>query len=329
MPSESRLRTVHTEETAFQDDKVRPETLEACQITKDWDPPSDPQEFPEGGLVGWITAFGSFLVQFCGFGYTASFGVYQDFYAQHYLTNETSSAISWIGSTNAFLQVTIFSLFMLSLSKPDQYYQIYLSQGIGLGVASGLMYIPSVAVISHHFRRRRTLVMTFVATGASLGAIIHPIMLNNLFNGPLGLPMGSVQAQVNYIVAARKCICDVPFVLTIAGCFLFQVGFFYPLFFFQLDSIKHGRLTSGFIAAFTGVPNLVIIATFSCGVIILGMIGLSNLASVVVLCVVYGYFSGLYNGISVPLLALLTPDLSELGIRKLDRNTHIRHSAII
>ncbi|KAG1727502.1 major facilitator superfamily domain-containing protein [Suillus lakei] len=257
----------------------------------------------------------------------------------------------------SFLQS--FSLFMLSLSKPDQYYQIFLSQGLGMGIASGLIYIPSVAVISHHFRRRRTLVLTFVATGSPLGAIVHPIMLNNLLNGPIGFANGvrasagllsaflltaclcmrtrldAPATPVNYIVAARKCIRDVPFVLMIAGGFLFQIGFFYPLFFFQLDSIKHGisikfsfyslvilnasncvgRVTSGFIAAFTGVPNLIIISTMLCGVLILGMIGLSSLTSVVVLGVLYGYSSGLNTALAAPLMAISTPDLSELGAR--------------
>lgn len=335
--------------------------------------------------MGWpLLGPHRFLVQFCGFGYAASFGVYQDFYTQHYLTNETSSAISWIGSTSAFLLMTVglvsgslhdrgyfyyliivgsslqsFCLFMLSWSKPDQYYQIFFSQGLGLGIAFGLLYIPSMAVISHHFRQRRTLVMTFVATGSSLGAIIHPIMLNHLVNGPLGFAKG-VRASaglissllltaclcmrtrldppatpVNYIVVARKCICDVPFILMIAGGFLFQISFYYPLFFFQLDSIKHGisvnfsfyslailngsnfigRLTSGFIEAFTGVLNLTIMASISCGALILGMIGLSSLASVVVLGVLYGYFSGLNTAMAAPLVATLTPDLSELGAR--------------
>jgi hypothetical protein len=83
--------------------------------------------------------------------------------------------------------------------------------------------------------------MTFVATGSSLGAIIHPIMLNNLINGPLGFANG-VRASAglislflltaclcmrtrldppatpaNYIVAARKCIHDVPFILYATG----------------------------------------------------------------------------------------------------------------
>ncbi|KIK39965.1 hypothetical protein CY34DRAFT_56231, partial [Suillus luteus UH-Slu-Lm8-n1] len=367
---------------ALQEDKERSETLEACQVAKYWNPPPSPHEFPEGDLAAWATAFGAFLIQFCGFGYTASFGVYQDFYTQHYLINETSSAISWIGSTNAFLMTAMglvsgslhdrgyfyylviagsclesFSLFMLSWSKPDQYYQIFFSQGLGLGIASGLMYIPTMAIISHHFRRRRTLVMTFVATGSSLGAIIHPIMLNNLFNGPLGFANGvRVSAglissclltaclcmrtrldlpakPVNYLATARKCICDVPFMLLIAGAFLFQLGFYYPLFFFQLDTIKHGisvnfsfyslvilngsncigRVTSGLIAGITGVPNLTIMSSILCGVLIFGMIGLSSLASVVVLGVLYGYSSGLNTAMAAPLMTTLTPELSELG----------------
>ncbi|KAG1820096.1 major facilitator superfamily domain-containing protein [Suillus variegatus] len=384
MAAESELRMVHAEAASLQDDKEGPEISEACRVSKHWDPPSSPHEFSEGGWAGWATAFGAFLVQFCGFGYITSFGVYEDFYTQHYLANETSSAISWIGSTSASLLMLVglvsgslhdrgyfyhliiagsflecLSLFMLSLSKSDQYYQIFLSQGLGLGIATGLLYIPSVAIISHHFRQRRTLVMTFVATGSSLGAIIHPIMLNNLLNGPLGFSNGvrisaglisiflltaclcmrtrldPPATPVNYIAAARKCIHDVPFVLLIIGGFLFQVGFYYPLFFFQLDSIQHGisvhfsfyslvilngsnclgRFTSGFIARFTGVVNLATVAAILCSVLIFGMIGLSSLASVVVPGVIYGYLSGMNVAMAPPLMATLTPDVSELGAR--------------
>ncbi|KAG2076074.1 MFS general substrate transporter [Suillus decipiens] len=368
-----------------QQDKEGSETLEESHLAKDSNLSSHPHEFPEGGLAAWMTTFGAFLIQLCGFGYTTSFGVYQDFYTQHYLTNETSSAISWIGSLNTFLATAVgiisgslydrgyfyhllitgsllqsFFLFMLSLSKPNQYYQIFLAQGVGLGIASGLVYVPSIAVISHYFRRRRTLAMTFVAAGSSLGAIIHPIMLNNLLNASrLGfgnsvrVSAGFVSlllliaclcirtrldpptTPVNYIVVAKKCIDDAPFLFMIAGGLFFQTGFYFPLFYIQLDSIKHGlsvtfsfyslvilnvsncvaRVMSGFIARFTGVPNLVIFATISGGVLILGMIGLSSLVSVVVLGVIYGYFAGLYIAMMAPLAATLTPDLSELGAR--------------
>lgn len=53
-----------------------------------------------------------------------------------------------------------------------------------------------------------------------------------------------------------------------------------------------GRVTSGYIAAWTGVAQLTIASTVASGILILGMIGLNSLASVVVLGVIYGYFSG-------------------------------------
>ncbi|OJA21397.1 hypothetical protein AZE42_01919 [Rhizopogon vesiculosus] len=237
MESQSSTRTVFTEPRAFGDEDKEDSEILASPVVKHSDTPSPLDEFPEGGLTAWTTTFGVFLVQFCGFGYTTSFGVYEDFYNEHYLTNETSSAISWIGSCNAFL-------------------------------------ITAVCLIS-----------------------------------------GSLYDR--------------------AGGFFFQAGFYYPLFFFQLDSIKHGistsfsfyslvilntsncvgRVTSGYIAAYIGVPNLIVIATISCGVIILGMIALNSLASVVVLGVFYGYCAGLYIAMVAPLMATLTPDISELGGR--------------
>lgn len=58
-------------------------------------------------------------------------------------------------------------------------FQIFLCQGLALGLGGGMLYVPSVAIVSHYFRRRRNLVMTIVASASSLGAVIHPIMLNN------------------------------------------------------------------------------------------------------------------------------------------------------
>ncbi|KAG2356841.1 major facilitator superfamily domain-containing protein [Suillus spraguei] len=328
------------------------------------------QEFPEGGLAAWSTAFGSFLMLFCGLGYASSFGVYRDFYTRHYLTHDASFAISFIGSSNGFLGSAVslisgtlydrgyfyhliiigsflqsFSLFMLSLAKPDQYYQIFLAQSLGSGIVVGMLRVPSLAVVSHYFKRKRTLVMTFVTLGSSLGAIIYPIMLNNLFNGRIGFAngvrasagltsvlflvaclcmrtrLGPPTTPVNYIAAARKCFCDVPFIFAIVGAFLFETSLFYPSSYLQLDSIKHGlvilnasnsvgRVTAGYIAAYTGVLNLTVIAAISCGSLIFGLIGLKSLTSVVILGVLYGYFAGMYDAIVGPLVATLATPLN-------------------
>ncbi|KAG1807028.1 uncharacterized protein BJ212DRAFT_1580520, partial [Suillus subaureus] len=146
---------------------------------------SDP---PDGGFWAWATAFGCFLIQFCGFGYVSSFGVYQDFYTRIYLANQPPSAISWIGALTSFLadNVTLISgplydrgwfyqlmivgsalqslsLFALSFAKPGQFYLILMVQGVFSGFGMGLTYGPCMAVISQHFSKRRTLVMSLVA----------------------------------------------------------------------------------------------------------------------------------------------------------------------
>lgn len=71
---------------------------------------------------------------------------------------------------------------MLSLAQPNHFYQCFLSQGVCAGIGAGMLYVPSYAVVGHYFLKRRTLIMSIVASGSSLGAVIHPIMLNNTFN---------------------------------------------------------------------------------------------------------------------------------------------------
>ncbi|KAF7291350.1 MFS general substrate transporter [Mycena indigotica] len=166
-------------------------------------------EYPEGGITAWLTVLGAFMINFCGFGYTTAFGVYQDFYVRDYLSNSSPSAISWIGSVNALLGVAFslisgplydrgyvrpviylgcfiqaLSLFMLSFCQPQQLYQVLLTQGIGLGIGLGITYVPSVAVVSHYFHRRRSLVMALTQAGTPLGGLVHPILLNNLLPHP-------------------------------------------------------------------------------------------------------------------------------------------------
>ncbi|OAX31038.1 MFS general substrate transporter, partial [Rhizopogon vinicolor AM-OR11-026] len=289
----------------------------------------------------------------------------------------------WVGALTTFLAVNIalisgplydrgwfyhlmivgsllqsISLFMLSLAKPDQFYLVLLFQGLLAGIGIGLTYAPSIAIVSQHFSKRRTLVMSLTASGAPFGAVIHPIMLNHLLNGPIGFLRGvlisagfvstlllvaclSMRTRVlpapsaSYRLVARECSRDVLIVLMVVGSTIFQIGFYFPLFYLQLDSVNHGigvnfsfyslvilnvgafigRLTAGIIASHIGVLNMTIVSTVACSALMLSMIALSNIASVIVIGVIYGYFSGVYIALLVPLIAELTPDLSELGAR--------------
>ncbi|KAJ7464109.1 major facilitator superfamily domain-containing protein [Mycena latifolia] len=339
--------------------------------------------FPEGGFQAWATVAGAVLIQFCGFGYTASFGVYQDFYTREYLTQSSASAISWIGSVNALLIassglisgrlydrghfylllyggsfVLCFSLFMLSLCKPEQYYQVFLAQGLGAGLGAGTVYVPSVAVVSHYFDKRRALAMTIVASGASLGTIINPIMLNNTLHSRLGFG-NAVRTSAGLISGLSLLACllmhprfppsptppfwrslrrfsrDPAYIFATLSGTIFDVGFYFPIFYLQLDAIKHGispslsfyslvimnsasfvvRLVPAFFASKLGIINMVVAASGCGAVLMLSMIALKTVTSVVVIAVLYGFSSGVWIPLLPPLLAVLTDDLGELGLR--------------
>src|SRR4051794_9486812 len=56
---------------------------------------------PDGGFQAWLQVVGSFLLFFNGWGSVNAFGVFQTYYEKRGLSDP--SAISWIGSIQAFL----------------------------------------------------------------------------------------------------------------------------------------------------------------------------------------------------------------------------------
>jgi MFS family permease len=116
------------------------------------------------------------------------------------------------------------SLFALSFAKPGQLYlvssttnlivdgllirgdQAFMFQGVLAGFGMGLTYAPSIAVVSQHFSRRRTLAMSLATSGTPLGSMIHPIMLNYLLNGTVGFARG-VRASAGFVSALLLISC--------------------------------------------------------------------------------------------------------------------------
>ncbi|KAF5316574.1 hypothetical protein D9619_006464 [Psilocybe cf. subviscida] len=167
------------------------------------------------GARAWCTVLGAWLVQFCLLGLPLSFGVMESFYAQDYLSNFSPSTINWIGSTQLGLQFTlglliagvfdaghfrwisipasalfVFSLFMLSLAQKQQFYQIFLAQGLGVGIALGLLYTTSSSAVSQHFRKKRGFAMAIITTGGASGGAFFSIILSHFLNGPIGFAWG-------------------------------------------------------------------------------------------------------------------------------------------
>jgi hypothetical protein len=44
---------------------------------------------------------------------------------------------------------------MLSLADINHYYQLILSQGFGMGIGSGMLFMPALAIQAHHWRKNR------------------------------------------------------------------------------------------------------------------------------------------------------------------------------
>jgi hypothetical protein len=55
---------------------------------------------------------------------------------------------------------------MLSLAQPYHFYQHLLSQGFGMGIGMGFMFLPALSVPSHYFRAKRSVAMGIVMAGA-------------------------------------------------------------------------------------------------------------------------------------------------------------------
>ncbi|KAJ7336085.1 major facilitator superfamily domain-containing protein [Mycena albidolilacea] len=259
---------------------------------------SEAAAFPEGGFRAWATVAGAFLVRFCGFGYTTSFGVYQgNFRIGVHTIRQLGSAVL------RFLHARIFDR-IFSLGN-----FIFLAQGIGAGIGSGTMYVPSIAVVSHYFQKHRALAMAIVATGAPLGGVVHPIMLNNTlrslgFENAIRASAGLISGLL--IIAAllmrprlpppvthlpfwkslRRFSRDRAYVFTSIGIATYAIGVYFPIFYLQLNAVKHGinttlsfyslvmmnaasvvgRLAPGFFAERVGILKVLMVAA-GCGTV--------------------------------------------------------------
>ncbi|MCJ1306620.1 hypothetical protein MMC25_000263 [Agyrium rufum] len=158
---------------------------------------------PDGGIDAWLQVIGSFFLNMNNWGIINSFGIYQTFYETSLFTSSTSSDISWIGSTQAFLLLLIgvisgpiydagyfrtlifsgslfivFGLMMTSLVT--EYWQAMLAQGICVGIGAGLVFVPSFAIIPQYFARRKSFAIGIAASGSSVGGVLYPIVFHRI-----------------------------------------------------------------------------------------------------------------------------------------------------
>lgn len=65
--------------------------------------------------------------------------------------------------------LVVFGIMMLSLSTT--YWQVFLSQGICMGLGAGLLYIPSLALVGIWFDKKRAIALGIVMSGIAVGRL--------------------------------------------------------------------------------------------------------------------------------------------------------------
>ncbi|OBT58911.1 hypothetical protein VE04_00581 [Pseudogymnoascus sp. 24MN13] len=243
---------------------------------------------PDGGFAAWLQVLGAFLLFFNSWGIVNTFGVYQAFYQTSLLQSRKSSDISWIGTFGAFLLVslsiisgpifdrghvrglvvagtffTVFGLMMTSLST--EYYQLFLAQGVCVGLGGGLLFLPSVAIVATYFSTRRGIATGITAAGGSIGSVLYPIIFRKLQPqigfawttrviafialGTLSISIAIIKSRLPPPKQARamldiNALKSVPFVLFSFGMFLAFAGLYIPIFYIIVYAQRHANVES-------------------------------------------------------------------------------------
>ncbi|KAM5540859.1 hypothetical protein V8D89_005503 [Ganoderma adspersum] len=168
------------------------------------------QELPpiDGGSGAWIFCASAFVVEMMIWGFSFSYGIFQEYYTSHPPFNTASPvSITAVGTVMlAFLYGEGFFLFPLLGRYPDflrvsmwaglatyfvslfassfatQVWHLILLQGAGVGIGGGIVYLPIIKLLPEWFSERRGLASGVVFSGTALGGFVFPLLLNALLN---------------------------------------------------------------------------------------------------------------------------------------------------
>jgi MFS family permease len=333
------------------------------------------------GLMAWLQVLAGALLMFNCWGIVLSFGTFEEYYTSGGISDQSSrSNIAWIGSIQAFMLMTVGSLFgkfidaghfrvfvavgtflivfgMMMTSLATKYYQFILAQGLCVGAGMACFLIPSVAIPATWFHKRRGLALGIITTGSTVGGVIYPIVLFKTVP-QVGLPwatriFGFIALATllipNFVLRQRilpkkrkalieyRALKEPVFALLFASLFTTFLGLlvFYHFIvlwaqesginmhglptFYLLPILNAascvGRLFPSHLTDYVGVLNVQIPGMFFSAIMVLLWIPAKSVASVLVVVVLYGFFSGVVAALPPVAVASLTEDFSTLGGR--------------
>ncbi|EMD58340.1 hypothetical protein GGP41_009681 [Bipolaris sorokiniana] len=258
----------------------------------------DVSKIPNGGLWAWLQVLGGFFLLFNSWGIINTFGSYQAYYETTLLPNSSASSISWIGSIQAFLLMMVGALtgpiydagyfrelllvgsFLLvfgqmMLSLCHAYWQVLLAQAFCIGIGTGCLFVPSVAILSTYFSTKIGTVIGIAASGSSFGGVVYPIVFHKLLpqigfawtTRVLGfiilatMVIPNVCMRVRVLPAKSRSLLDLraflipAYSLQVTGFFLGFMGLYMPFFFGQVYAIQEQITSEGLAFYLLAVMN--------------------------------------------------------------------------
>ncbi|KAH7270906.1 major facilitator superfamily domain-containing protein, partial [Fusarium solani] len=160
-----------------------------------------PGPAPDGGFRAWMCVLGTHLVVMNTWGVINSFGVFQSYYVE--ALQRPPSDIAWIGSIEVFflffigtftgrltdagffLPISILGSILvvagtLVTSACTQYWQVFLAQGVCVGLGNGCLFCPAIAIISTYFQKYRSIAIGLTACGSVTGGLVFPGIVREL-----------------------------------------------------------------------------------------------------------------------------------------------------
>ncbi|KKY19338.1 putative mfs monocarboxylate transporter [Diplodia seriata] len=321
---------------------------------------------PDGGLKAWLQVLAGHLTLFCTWGYLNSWGLFQAYYVSEY--NLPASTVSWVVSIQIFMinllagfsgrlfdaghyRPTVLCGMILEViaimmtSVCNRFWQVFLAQGVCGGLGMGLVWCPTISLISTYFVKRRAVGLAFSLAGSSTGGVVFPVVFQQLMPH---LGFGWTVRVMGFIVLGLYAV-----VLSLArtrinpresAYSLFTVGTFLMLWsvynaFFYVNSFAHGiihipssksltllYLMNGvsvagrilpalFADRFFGSLNTFIFLTAIAGIVMFCWTAVDSLTGLMIWAAFYGFFGSGLQGLFGAALAGLTTDLKKMGVR--------------
>ncbi|KAK7909086.1 hypothetical protein PG985_014964 [Apiospora marii] len=326
----------------------------------------------------WGVVLGGFINYFATFGLLNTFGLFQTFYQTELLQGTSSSTISWIGSIQLFLlfiggmavgpafdkvgarRLTVpgtllYVLAFMFTSLGTRFYQILLAQGFLYGIASALLFYPTISVINVWFDKNRGLALGIVVSGSSIGGIVWPIVIEKLI-GRVGfgwamrvvgfICLGVLSASSALVVespkpprrrddsqavqddkqtvGAKAELLNTGYLLLAAGFTFAYLGMFIPFYYIPLYGIDHGfsfdmatNLLSILNAgSFVGrLASGFLSDMFGVGTLLFCLLVMKTKPTIIAFSVLYGLFTGGLISLQSGCVARITANVDIIGLK--------------